>query len=215
MEVYRMKVKFHPILWGIVVITSILILGYIFFVIGAFSEKVPSHSLDFQKVSVIQLKQEVESVEDGLKHALAEAQLWREDVVLTGINIYSSGEDEIRTQTGKITYEFQFPFQGKESPSGAIFVTIDTNSNNIELVTASHDGEEYERNLSDKRLDLKDDEILEYYNIILEEFKNEEIFEHKYQSFQFELEQNRVYCTIKLSDDGKNYERKVFETIRE
>jgi len=214
MEGLELKVKLHPVLWVILAVTALIISVCVLLTIGALSEKAPSHVLDFQKIEVNQLSQDIDTVDDGLKYVLEEAQLWRDDVVLTSISIFSNGKDEIQTQSGKITYGFEFPFVDEESPSGAIFVTINTNSNSIELVSASHDGDEYFRNILENQLVLKDGEIFNFYKDILDEFGEKEIFKHKHQSFQFKIEHESVYCTIKLSDNEEDYISKKYQAER-
>lgn len=214
MEEHGLKVKPQPGFWIFFGVIGLLLAVCVVLTIGALSEKPPSHPMDFQNVSKKPLKQEINSVKDGMPYAIEEALNWRQDAVLTGIMIVSNGKDEIQAKTGKVSYEFQFPYINEENPSGIISVTIDMISDSIELVSASHDVRKYSGNLEEEVLVVTDAEIYNTYDDIIKKFGVDEINKYKYQLIRFEIDSRKVSFTIKLSDNGKDYIRQDFEVKR-
>ena len=122
----------------------VMIVGIAIFV-AALQEQPPEHSLDFQDTNITKLSNPIMSVGDGLVFARDRANKWRKDAVLTGIQIVSEGRGEIEKKSGIINYKFEFKYINEQKPAGTLSVSISTKTNSIELVTASHDGDNKSR----------------------------------------------------------------------
>lgn len=144
--------------------------------ISALQEKPPEHPLDFQDIKEIALDKQIKSIGDGLPYALKRAYEWRQDSVLTGLEIISRGKEEIANNTGSLEYIFEFPFIDKSKPSGIMFIFINTVSNSINHVSASHDGEGEERSFTELKTDNLAERIKKVYGIAKETIGDKNIF---------------------------------------
>lgn len=175
-----MKIIYVIVLKVIIPIIFVLALGIsITILIGALQEKTPEHPLDFQDIKKTVLDKPINSVEDGLPYALNRAREWRQDAVLTGLEIVSVGKDEILNNKGKLNYIFEFEYVDKNKPGGIITVSIDTNSNSIELVSASHDGEDRTRRVKELKHNDLEESVRKVYYAAIKAIGNDNVF--KYQ----------------------------------
>ncbi len=168
----------------IIKVTIIILLVLLFIIgitilIGALQEKPPEHPLDFQDTGRTVLEKPINSVEDGLPYAFNRAYEWRQDVVLTEYQIISIGEEELKGKNGKFRYIFQFPYINESKPSGIMFISINTNTNSIEFVSASHDGQAGTRSFSKLNLGNLTESIKKVYDVAIKHIGEENIYQYE------------------------------------
>lgn len=161
----------------------LIILGLFFSIfvvmgINALLEKPPGHPLDFQDINNIVIEEPIHSVEDGLPYATDRAYEWRDDSVLTGLVIISTGKDEIENRNGMLNYQFQFNYIDKSKPSGKMFIYIDTNTNNIEMVDVKHNDVQAE-SINELKTYNINEKIRKVYDISLEAIGRESVFQYE------------------------------------
>ena len=150
-----MKIEYKKVLGiSVLILTGIVVVAGIAISIAALQEKPPEHPLDFQDIKKVELEKPINSVEDGLPFALKRANEWRKDAVLTGVQIVSKGKEEIENRNGRVNYTFEFEYVNEKKPGGILIISVSTKSNRIELVSASHDGEDKFRKVNE--LELKE-----------------------------------------------------------
>ncbi|HOQ15966.1 MAG TPA: hypothetical protein PLG49_01245 [Defluviitaleaceae bacterium] len=128
-------------------ITAIILIitGIILFWLLDLGSRLIRHPLNFQDMSKIKLEKPVNSVEEGYPYALKRAREWREDVVLTEVEIISSAIgtideiDDIEDRNEIIRYTFEFEYMNEKQPSGFILVYLNVKTNCIDMVSAYHD----------------------------------------------------------------------------
>jgi hypothetical protein len=178
--VNAMKIKYKKVLGiTILIFISIFIVVGIAISIAALQEKPPEHPLDFQDIKKVELAKPIKSVEDGLPFALKRANEWRKDVVLTGIQIVSEGKEQIENRIGIINYTFEFEYVNEKKPGGILIVSINTQSNSIELVSASHDGEDKSRKVKKLEFSKMAESINKIYDTAIKAIGKDNIFQFK------------------------------------
>lgn len=182
----------------IILILLILLLGIgLTIIIGTLQEKPPEHLLDFQDIKKTVLDKPVNTVEDGLPYALNEAHEWRQDAVLTGLEIVSVGKEEIGNNKGKLRYILEFTYIDESKPSGIMFISINTNSNSIEFVSASHDGEAGARSFSELKCNNLTECIKKVYDVAIKAIGKENIFQYEQPFVRVHVDSN--YATFEVS----------------
>lgn len=162
----------------IAIFTLLLGIGIVIF-IGALHEKFPEHPLDFQDINKIVLEKPINSIEDGLPYALNCSHKWRQDAVLTELQIVSTGKEEIENATGKLNYRFEFAYINKTKLGGTMLISINTNSNSIEFVSTSHDGEDKTRKIKELKLNNLTESIKKTNNVAIKAIGKDNIFKYE------------------------------------
>ena len=180
------------------IITLMVCIGaYVF--IGALQEKPPEHPLDFQDITERPVNKPLNSVEDGLPYAINRAHEWRKDAVLTDIEIISVGKNEIEGNKGKANYWFQLPCVNESNPGGIIIISVNLNSNIIELVEAYHD-DDYYKTKKIKELKLKNlafADIKQLYDTAINEIGKDNIFQYQQPFARMQI--NSDYAVFNVS----------------
>ncbi|MDF2804429.1 MAG: hypothetical protein K0S61_4334 [Anaerocolumna sp.] len=189
---------FHSFLKITFIILAVTTLGlFVALCISALQERPPEHPLDFQDIKEIVLDKQIKSIEDGLPYARKRAYEWRQDSVLTGLEIISRGKEEIANNTGSLEYIFEFPCIDKSKPSGIMFIFINTVSNSIDHVSASHDGEGEERSFTELKTDNLTERIKKVYDIAKETIGDKNIF--KFEQPFVRVHINSDFATFEVS----------------
>jgi hypothetical protein len=189
---------FHSFLKITFIILAVTTLGlFVALCISALQERPPEHPLDFQDIKEIVLDKQIKSIEDGLPYARKRAYEWRQDSVLTGLEIISRGKEEIANNTGSLEYIFEFPCIDKSKPSGIMFIFINTVSNSIDHVSASHDGEGEERSFTELKTDNLTERIKKVYDIANETIGDKNIF--KFEQPFVRVHINSDFATFEVS----------------
>ena len=216
--VYIMKKLLNSFKKILLVSVAIAIGIFIVLCISALQENPPEHPMDFQDTTEIVLDKQINSTEAGLPYVLKRAHKWRQDSVLTGLEIISSGKNEIINNTGSIEYIFEFPSIDKSKPSGIMFIFINTVSNSIDYVSASHDGEGEERTFAELKTDNLTERIKKIYDIAKETIEDKNIFKFEqpfvrvhinsdfaiFEVSPSQAESNRIMNRVKI--DMRTYE---------
>lgn len=189
---------------AILIIVVILIATFLIVYIGALLEKPPGHTLDFQDINHIFIEEPIHSVEDGLPYATEQAHKWRNDAVLTEIQIISIGRDEIENHCGKINYRFEFPYIEENKPSGNMFVSINTSTNSIEFIEASHDGEIYKRSYDELKTNDLTRKIKKVYDIGINAIGIENIFQYEEPFVRVSIKSDIAIFEVRYSQTGSN-----------
>lgn len=169
--------KMYVFTLKIILLILIMLIGLgITMLIGVLNEKPPEHPLNFQDLEKTALEKAIKSVEDGLPYALNRAHEWRQDAVLTGLQIISVGEDEIYGNNSKMNYIFEFKYIDKNKPGGIITVSIDAYSNSIDFVSVSHDGDDKTRKVSELKDNNLNESIRKVYDLSIKAIGSDNFF---------------------------------------
>ncbi|GMQ55970.1 hypothetical protein AN1V17_03620 [Vallitalea sediminicola] len=169
---------------------------------GALNEKPSNHPLDFQDIREMIIDKPINSINDGLIYANARADEWRNDSILTGIEIKSVGKKEIQEKTTeKIWYYYEFPYVDNSKPHGIIKITINTKKSSISYIDAVHDNDTKNTILLQLDLDNVSFDINEIYEIGINEIGIDTIFQ--YEEPVATLSINNDYAILKVSSSIK------------
>lgn len=198
-----MKIKYKKVLETLMLILlGIVLVAGIAISISALQEQPPEHPLDFQDVKKIELDKSIKSVEDGLPFALKRAIEWRKDAVLTSIQIVSDGKEEIQDRNGNLNYIFEFEYVNEKAPGGILIVSMSTKSNCIELVSASHDGEETFRKVNELEFKKTGVNINKIYDTAINAIGNDSILKLNHPFIRVSINSNDAVFETGSSEEN-------------
>ncbi|MDF2805005.1 MAG: hypothetical protein K0S61_4910 [Anaerocolumna sp.] len=166
-------------------------------------EPYPEHPLDYQIIESIKLDTSISTVDDGMPYAFKEALEWRKDAILTGLQIFSTGIQEIINNNGKFRYIFEFPYINETKPSGIMFISINTNTDCIEFISVSHDGQNYNRKIKELTIKNLREAVNKVYDVSVDLIGEKNIINISQPFVSVNID-NEV-STFKLKSKDKSY----------